>query len=86
MSRYLPDRIVVSAGQPVRLNFFRKDPSSCLEKVLFPDFHKAANLRLNQTTSVEFTPENLRFLTLTLNLILPDHTFVSQPGSIPRPD
>ena len=53
---YNPDRIVVQAGQPVRLNFFRKDPNSCLEKVLLPDFHKALDLQLNQTTSVEFTP------------------------------
>ena len=54
---YEPSRIVVQAGQPVRLNFFRKDPSSCLEKVLLPDFHRSADLRLNQTTSVEFTPQ-----------------------------
>ena len=53
---YTPDRIVVNSGQPVRLNFLRKDPSSCLEKVLLPDFHKAIDLQLNQTTSVEFTP------------------------------
>ena len=53
---YKPDRIVVNSGQPVRLNFLRKDPSSCLEKVLLPDFHKAIDLQLNQTTSVEFTP------------------------------
>ncbi|MGK7878407.1 MAG: cupredoxin domain-containing protein [Xenococcaceae cyanobacterium] len=54
---YIPDRLVVQAGQPVRLNFFRKDPSSCLEKVLLPDFYKAADLVLDQITSVEFTPE-----------------------------
>ncbi|MGK7872292.1 MAG: cupredoxin domain-containing protein [Xenococcaceae cyanobacterium] len=54
---YMPDRLVVQAGQPVRLNFFRQDPSSCLEKVLLPDFHQAADLLLNQTTSVEFTPD-----------------------------
>ena len=53
---YVPDRIVVNSGQPVRLNFWRKDPSSCLEKVLLPDFHKALDLQLNKTTSVEFTP------------------------------
>ena len=53
---YKPDRIVVNSGQPVRLNFLRKDPSSCLEKVLLPDFHKALDLQLNKTTSVEFTP------------------------------
>ena len=54
---YVPNRIVVQLGQPVRLNFFRKDSSSCLEKVLLPDFHQAADLPLEQTTSVEFTPE-----------------------------
>ncbi|AFZ07213.1 hypothetical protein Osc7112_2805 [Oscillatoria nigro-viridis PCC 7112] len=54
---YEPSRIVVQAGQPVRLNFHRQDPSSCLEQVLIPDFHIAADLHLNQVTSVEFTPK-----------------------------
>lgn len=54
---YEPSRVVVKAGQPVRLNFVRRDPSSCLEKVLFPDFHIAQNLALNNITKVEFTPE-----------------------------
>lgn len=53
---YNPDRISVKVDQPVRLNFIRKDPNSCLEKVLLPDFHKALDLKLNQTTSVEFIP------------------------------
>jgi plastocyanin domain-containing protein len=53
---YEPSRIVVQAGQPVRLNFYRKDPSSCLEEVRLPDFHIAQQLRLNQTTPIEFTP------------------------------
>lgn len=54
---YSPDRITVKSGQPVRLNFFRTDPSSCLEKVLLPDFHIAQDLPLNRVTQVEFTPE-----------------------------
>jgi len=54
---YEPSRVVVSAGQPVRLNFFRRDPSSCLEKVVLPDFHIAQALDLNQVTPIEFTPE-----------------------------
>jgi plastocyanin domain-containing protein len=53
---YDPSRIVVQVGQPVRLNFLRKDPSSCLEEVRLPDFHIAQNLVLNQVTPVEFTP------------------------------
>jgi plastocyanin domain-containing protein len=53
---YEPSRVVVNAGQRVRLNFHRKDPSSCLEEVRFPDFHIAQELPLNQTTPIEFTP------------------------------
>ncbi|HLO50793.1 MAG TPA: cupredoxin domain-containing protein [Kamptonema sp.] len=54
---YKPSRIVVQARKTVRLNFQRKDSNSCLEKVLIPDFHIAADLPLNSVTSVEFTPE-----------------------------
>lgn len=54
---YEPSRVVVNAGQPVRLNFLRRDPSSCLEKVLLPDFYIAQDLDLNHVTPVEFTPE-----------------------------
>lgn len=53
---YEPSHIVVQAGQPVRLNFYRKDPSSCLEEVRFPDFRIAQGLPVNQTTPIEFTP------------------------------
>lgn len=54
---YEPSRIVLQAGQPVRLNFLRKDPSSCLQTVLLPDFHKSVDLPLNRTTALEFTPQ-----------------------------
>ncbi|PHJ67316.1 hypothetical protein VF14_00375 [Nostoc linckia z18] len=53
---YEPSRVIVKSGQPVRLNFFRRDPSSCLEKVLLPDFHIAQDLALNHVTPIEFTP------------------------------
>ncbi|MBE9108207.1 cupredoxin domain-containing protein [Nodosilinea sp. LEGE 07298] len=53
---YDPSYIVVQTGQPVRLNFYRKDPSSCLEEVRFPDFRIAQALPVNQTTAIEFTP------------------------------
>jgi len=54
---YDPTDIMVSAGKPVRLNFLRRDPSSCLEQVLIPDFNRSVNLALNQITSIEFTPK-----------------------------
>lgn len=53
---YNPSRIVVQSGQQVRLNFLRRDPSSCLEEVRLPDFHIAQNLPLNKVTTIEFTP------------------------------
>ncbi|HSM80333.1 MAG TPA: cupredoxin domain-containing protein [Nodosilinea sp.] len=53
---YDPSYITVQAGQPVRLNFYRQDPSSCLEEVRFPDFRIAQALPVNQTTAIEFTP------------------------------
>jgi len=54
---YEPEHVVVKAGQPVRLNFLRRDPSSCLEKVLFPEFQITEDLVLNQVTSIELMPE-----------------------------
>ncbi len=54
---YEPATVVVKVGQLVRLNFLRRDPNSCLEQVLFPDFHIVRELPLNQVTAVEFTPE-----------------------------
>lgn len=54
---YEPSRVVVKAGSPVRLNFLRRDPSSCLEKILLRDFQIAQALDLNHVTPVEFTPE-----------------------------
>ncbi len=54
---YEPATVVVKVGQLVRLNFLRRDPNSCLEKVLLPDFHIMRELPLNQVTAVEFTPD-----------------------------
>lgn len=54
---YEPNHVLVRVGQPVKLKFFRQDYSSCLEKVLLPDFHIAANLPFNQETVIEFTPQ-----------------------------
>ena len=65
---YEPSQIVVQAGQPVRLKFARKDPSSCLEEVRFPDFQIAQILPLNQTTAIEFTPEQPGNYTFTCGM------------------
>ena len=65
---YTPDRIEVRSGEPVKLNFLRKDPSSCLEQVLLPDFDRALYLTLNQTTSVEIIPEKPGEYTFTCGM------------------
>lgn len=65
---YEPSRVVVNVGQPVRLNFHRKDPSSCLEEVRFPDFHIAQDLPLNQITPIEFTPDQPGTYTFTCGM------------------
>ena len=54
---YTPDVIVVEAGKPVRLNFYRKETAACSEQVVFPDFHQQATLTPFKTIPVEFTPE-----------------------------
>jgi plastocyanin domain-containing protein len=54
---YEPSLVVVNAGQPVRLNFLRQDPHSCLAEIRLPDFHIAKDLPLHQVTAVEFTPQ-----------------------------
>lgn len=54
---YSPDRIEVRQGQPVRLNFLRKETNPCTEQVIFGDFGIARDLPVDQTVSVDFTPE-----------------------------
>ena len=65
---YTPDKIEVTAGEPVKLNFYRQDPSGCLEQVLLPDFNKALDLTLNETTSVEIVPEKPGEYTFTCGM------------------
>jgi plastocyanin domain-containing protein len=53
---YTPDTIVVRAGQPVRLQFYRDETADCSERVVFEDFGIDVPLPAFQTTTVEFTP------------------------------
>jgi plastocyanin domain-containing protein len=54
---YTPDTIVVQAGRPVRLQFYRDETADCSERVVFEDFGLDVALPAFQTTTVEFTPE-----------------------------
>ena len=54
---YTPDTIVVQAGKPVRLQFYRDETADCSERVVFERFGIDQELPAFQTTTVEFTPE-----------------------------
>lgn len=54
---YNPDTIVVQAGQPVRLQFYRDETADCSERVVFERFGIDQQLPAFQTTTVEFTPD-----------------------------
>jgi plastocyanin domain-containing protein len=53
---YTPDTIVVQAGKPVRLQFYRDETADCSERVVFERFGINQELPAFQTTTVEFTP------------------------------
>jgi plastocyanin domain-containing protein len=54
---YTPDTIVVEHGKPVRLNFLRQETAACSEEVVFPDFHRRAQLPEGELVPVDFVPD-----------------------------
>jgi len=54
---YSPEVITVKKGESITLNFYRRDPSDCLEEVVLSDFGVRKHLPLNQTTPIEIKPE-----------------------------
>jgi len=53
---YTPDTIVVQAGKPVRLQFYRDETADCSERVVFERLGIDQPLPAFQTTTIEFTP------------------------------
>ena len=53
---YDPDRIVVEAGRPVRLDFYRDETNACSEVLVLDAFGIHRELPAFETTSVQFTP------------------------------
>lgn len=54
---YQPEVISIPKGKTTKVNFFRKDPSSCLEEVVLSDFKIRKYLPLNKKVSIELTPQ-----------------------------
>lgn len=53
---YNPSKIIVHAGEPVRLVFERHETSPCSEELLIPAFGIKRDLAPHAKTTVEFTP------------------------------
>lgn len=53
---YQPSAIVARAGQPLRLNFTRRESSLCGEEVVLPEFGRRAHLPENKTVPIEIVP------------------------------
>ena len=53
---YQPAAIEVKAGQPLRLNFTRRESTPCGEEVVLPEFGRRAHLPENKTVGIEVTP------------------------------
>lgn len=54
---YSPMAIAIPFGKTTKINFLRKDPSSCLEEVVISDFKIKKFLPLNEKVVVEITPD-----------------------------
>lgn len=53
---YEPDTILVEAGRPVRLHFYRDETAECSERVVFETLNIDEALPPFQTKTIEFTP------------------------------
>ncbi|OGM26615.1 hypothetical protein A3D00_01225 [Candidatus Woesebacteria bacterium RIFCSPHIGHO2_02_FULL_38_9] len=54
---YSPQNIIIPKGKVTKINFIRKDPTTCLEEVILDDFHSKKYLPLNKTVTVELKPQ-----------------------------
>lgn len=54
---YSPSTISISRGKTTKINFIRKDSSSCLEEVVLSEFKIRKFLPMNQKATIEITPQ-----------------------------
>jgi plastocyanin domain-containing protein len=76
---YTPDVIVVKAGLPVRLDFYRDETVGCSDRVVFGDFGIARELPAFKTTPVEFTPDKAGEFTFTCGMNMLRGKLVVEP-------
>lgn len=54
---YKPKVIQIPVNKKTVLNFTRKDPSSCLEEIVLPNFKIKKYLPLNETIAIDLIPK-----------------------------
>lgn len=54
---YRPSIIKIKKGQKTTISILRKDPNTCLEEFILPDFKISKYLPLNEKVEIEITPE-----------------------------
>jgi plastocyanin domain-containing protein len=54
---YSPEVISIPKNKTTKINFIRKDSSSCLEEVVLPDFKIRKYLPLNEKIVIEINPK-----------------------------
>lgn len=54
---YKPEKIKIKKGEKTKLIILRKDPNSCLEEIVIPDFKIKKYLPLNKKIEIEITPK-----------------------------
>src|SRR3989344_4287841 len=55
---YTPNTISIKKGKAIKLNFIRKDSSSCLEEVVLSEFKIRKFLPLDIRVAIEIKPKN----------------------------
>lgn len=65
---YKPNVISLQAGKPAKITFMRKDPSSCLEEVIMPDFNVNEHLPVNKPFTVTIQPDKKGSFTYTCGM------------------
>lgn len=56
---YKPNVINIPKDKPATLTFIRKDASSCLEEIMFPDYKIKEYLPLNKEVTITLSPPHL---------------------------
>jgi len=82
---YTPDTIVVQAGRPVRLDFYRDETADCSERVVFDAFGIDRLLPAFQTTTIEITPQEPGEYRFRCGMSMLRGTLVVEPAGAPRP-